>query len=106
MISGNVTQNQFFDEGRMVYNEHNGWTVESTHDEYFSVHPDDSLSAKLEIIWTELFEREDWRVSSRTHTILTSTESHFHLEAKLEAYLDEEMVHSKSWKSKFERKGN
>ena len=27
-------------------------------------------------------------------------------EAKLEAYLDEEMVHSKSWKSKFERKGN
>ena len=61
MVSGRVTQRQRFDEGRITYNEHDGWTVASTHDERISVHPDDPLSAALDITWTEHFSRGDWK---------------------------------------------
>ena len=77
MLSGVVTQHQWFDEGKVVYNLHKGWTVSSTHDEYMSIHPDDPLSAKLDITWCELFERDAWEVSSKTRTIITSTSTHF-----------------------------
>ncbi len=103
MISGAVTQHQWFDEGRTIYNEHNGWTVASTHDEYLSVHPDDPNSAKLDITWTEDFSRGPWQVTSRTQTVLTSTETHFVLEARMEARLGDEVVHSQTWEREFPR---
>jgi putative CocE/NonD family hydrolase len=104
MISSAVTQHQWFDEGRFSYNEHDGWTIASTHDEYLSVHPEDPLSAKLDITWTERFERGAWQVSSRTHTVLTSTRTHFHLEASLEARQGDEVVHSQAWTRDFPRR--
>jgi len=103
MISGNVTMNQWFDEGRTVYNEHDGWTVESTHDEYFTIHPDDPNSASVDLTWTESFERGDWRVSSRTHTRMTSTPSHFIVVAELEAREGDEVIHSQTWEREFKR---
>jgi hypothetical protein len=106
MLSGVVTQHQWFDEGKAVYNLHNGWTVSSTHDEYMSIHPDDPLSAKLDITWCELFERDAWEVSSKTRTIITSTLTHFHVEASLEARQGEELVHSETWSQDFPRNHN
>ena len=103
MKSGVVTMNQFFDDGRITYNEHDGWTTESTHDEYFTIHPDDPSSARLDITRTERFERDAWRVSSRTNTVFTSTESHFIVAAKLEAWEGDELVHSQQWKREFAR---
>ncbi len=103
MITDIVTQHQWFDEGRITYNEHDGWTIASTHDEYLSVHPDDPASAKLDITWTEEFSRGPWQVSSRTQTVLTSSATHFHLEASLEARQDDEVVHSRRWKRDFPR---
>jgi putative CocE/NonD family hydrolase len=103
MVTGQFIVNQWFDEGRTTYNEHNGWTVESTHDEYFTIHPDDPTSARLEITWTELYERDNWQISSRTHTVVTSTPTHFVLEARLEAREGDEIVHTQTWDRKFER---
>jgi hypothetical protein len=105
MISGKFTQHQWFDEGRTTYNAHDGWTVESTHDEYLSIHPDDPNSARLDITWTEKYERGAWQVSSQTHTLLTSTATHFVLEADLIAKQGEETVYTRKWKREFERKG-
>ena len=98
MVGGTVTQRQRFDEGRITYNEHDGWTVASTHDERISVHPDDPLSAVLDITWTERFTRGDWEVSSRTRTQMTCSRTHFHVEASLEARQGEEVVHAQEWK--------
>lgn len=103
MLSGQVTVHQWFDEGRTVYNEHDGWTVESTHDEYFTIHPDDPNSASVDLTWTESFERGDWGVSTRTHTRMTSTPSHFVVVAELEARAGDEVVHSQTWRREFER---
>ena len=103
MITGTVTQHQWFDEGRTVYNEHNGWTISSTHDEHLSIHPDDPNSARLDITWTEDFSRGAWQVSSRTQTVVTSTSTHFCLQANLEARLGDEVVHSQTWEREFPR---
>jgi len=98
MLTDVVTQHQWFDEGRTTYNEHDGWTVASTHDEFISIHPDDPSSAKLDITWTEDFSRGAWQVTSRTRTVLTSSPTHFHLEASLEAKQGDEVVHAQTWK--------
>ena len=92
-----MTQHQRFDEGRITYNEHDGWTVASTHDERISVHPDDPLSAALDITWTEHFSRGAWEVSSTTCTRMTCSRTHFHVEARLEARHAEESVHVEEW---------
>ena len=100
---GRMTIIQLFDEGRRVYNEHDGWTVESTHDEYFTIYPDDPNSASVDLTWTESFARGDWRVSSRTHTRMTSTPTHFIVVAELEAREGDELVHSQTWQREFAR---
>ena len=106
MASEIVTQHQWFDEGTTQYDLHNGWTVSSTHDEQMSVHPNDPLSAKLQIIWTERFERDDWNVSSKTKTVFTSTKTHFNVEAELEAFEGESKKLSKKWSKSFLRNCN
>ena len=106
MITGLVTQHQWFDEGKTVYNLHDGWTMSSTHNEYHSINPDDPLSAKLDITWTEEYERGAWQVSSQTRTIFTSTATHFHIEAQLEARQGEEIVHTEKWTKDFPRNHN
>ena len=98
MISGRVTQHQRFDEGRITYNEHDGWTVASTHDEHLSAHPDDPLSAALDITWTEHFSRGEWEVSSTTRTRMTCSRTHFHVDATLEAREGDEVVHAQRWR--------
>ena len=98
MISGRVTQHQRFDEGRVTCNEHDGWTVASTHEEHLSVHPDDPLSAALDITWTEHFSRGEWEVSSTTRTQMTCSRTHFHVEASLEAREGGEVVHTQRWR--------
>ncbi|MDH3641617.1 MAG: CocE/NonD family hydrolase [Gammaproteobacteria bacterium] len=103
MLNGNVTVHRWFDEGRITYNEHAGWTMESIHDEYFTIHPEDPGSARLDIIWTEHYERGVWQVSSQTRTVVTSTPTHFRFEAELEAREGDEVAHTQRWSREFER---
>jgi len=103
MTNDRVTQHQWFDEGRITYNEHDGWTIESTHEEFLSIHPDDPLSAKFDITWTESFERGAWQVSSTTRTVLTSSVTQFHVEGELEARQGDELVHTQRWSRDFPR---
>ena len=102
--TGELTRRNWFDEGVIVYDDYQGWTVASTHEEVFSILPDDPCSAKCDITWTERYSRGDWEVSSRTNTVVTSTPTHFHLKAKLEAWEGSELAHEQTWAQKFERK--
>ena len=97
MQTGVVTQHQWFDEGCAIYNEHDGWMMGSTHDETFSVHPNDPTSARVELVWTELYERGAWQVTSKTRTVITSTKTHFRIVGELEARQGDEVVHEQTW---------
>ena len=104
LTNGVVVSRQWFDEGATTFDEYDGWTVDSTHEEFYTIHPDDPNSAKCDIAWTERFSRDDWNVSSRTRTIVTSSATHFHLEARLKAWLGDDLVHEQEWGKSFRRR--
>ncbi len=103
VVTGVVTHRVIADEGKTVFNEHEGWTVASHHEEVYRVHPDDPNSTELDITWHENFSRGAWAVSSRTRTIMRSTPTHFLLRGELEARMDNEEVHREIWEEEIPR---
>ena len=101
--TGDVVLRNWFDEGETVYDDYDGWTVDSTHEEYFLINPDDPNSAKCDITWTEKFSRREFEISSKTRTVVTSTPTHFELDGHLEAWKGDECVHEQRWKRSIKR---
>ncbi|WP_034272114.1 CocE/NonD family hydrolase [Haloechinothrix halophila] len=58
---------------------------------------DDFGSVMGETDWTVGFERGDWKVSTTTRTVLTSSATDFHLRAELDAYEGNTRVASYNW---------
>lgn len=58
---------------------------------------DDFGSVRGETDWVMGFERDDWQVSARTRTVLTSTATDFELSAELDAYEGGKRVASYNW---------
>ena len=56
-----------------------------------------------ETVWTMGFRRGDWSVETVTRTVLTSSPTHFHLHATLDAYEGTERVASKIYTSNIPR---
>jgi hypothetical protein len=48
-------------------------------------------------------ERGEWKIKTVTRTVLRSNESHFLLDAELDAYEGEIRVFSKNWNLQIER---
>ena len=65
--------------------------------EWYSYQGDDFESVRGETLWDMTFERGEWRVRTVTHTILTSTSTHFRIQAELDAHEGDSRVLSKSW---------
>lgn len=57
----------------------------------------DVNSVRGETIWHMGFEREGWKIQTRTKTVLTSTVDAFHIYAELDAYENDSRVASKTW---------
>lgn len=71
--------------------------------EWYSYQGDKFESVRGETLWDMTFERQDWRVRTVTHTILTSTSTHFRVQAELDAYEGDSRVYSKSWDTRIPR---
>ncbi len=103
LATGEITCRLWQDEGRVRHLELDGWTTASTREETYRIHPDDPLSARLDIIWTEEVSRGDWQVTSRTRTRMHATKTHFILKGELEAYLGNEEVYRQTWDEEIPR---
>ena len=95
--TGIVTHGQWVDEGVTMIDAAEGWTVASTRQELFSVHPDDPNSTRMDVTWTESFGRGAWQVETRTQTVMTSTPTDFLVKAHLQARVDGEIAQEKTW---------
>ncbi len=80
-----------------------GLEVRSKTLEWYSYQGDNFDSVRGETLWDMTFERRDWRVRTVTHTILTSSTTHFRIQAELDAYENDSRVFSKSWDSRIPR---
>ncbi|MCK9869719.1 CocE/NonD family hydrolase [Nocardiopsis dassonvillei] len=76
-----------------------GLEVTRRAEECYSRVGDDHDSVRGEAVWTMGFARGDWSVRTRTHTVLTSTATDFHLHATLDAYEGTRRVATKIYTS-------
>jgi predicted acyl esterase len=65
--------------------------------ETYTYQADDFSSVRGETLCIRSFKRQGWSVKTVTRTILTSTPTHFHLLADLDAYEGDKRVHCQSW---------
>ena len=72
--------------------------------EFYSIHPDDPLSAKMETHWTETRKRGSWSVRTETKGRLTATKSHWIVWGQIEAFEGKKKVFSKEFNEEIERK--
>ena len=73
-----------------------GLTTSEVARETYSIHPDDPLSARAEIYWTEMLYRGDWRVRTETRTKMWADRDYFFIRAELEAFEGEHAVFVRS----------
>ncbi len=71
--------------------------------ERWSIHPDDPLSARGTCHWTEDMERGDIRLRTETTCAMWSDATHFHLEARLEAYENDTLIHARDVSDRVKR---
>ncbi|MDT8342819.1 MAG: peptidase S15, partial [Thermohalobaculum sp.] len=69
-----------------------GLTAGSIARERWDIHPDDPLSARGTIHWTETLARGDWQVRTEARCAMWCDATHFHLSAELEAWEGEAMI--------------
>ena len=72
--------------------------------ERFSIHPDDPLSARVEIQWDQCFARGDWRVSTHTHSTMTATGEALLFEGRLEAREGDKVIFARSYREAVPRR--
>lgn len=77
--------------------------VQSKTVEKYTYQADDFSSVKGETLSIRGFKRNDWLVKTITRTTLTSTTTHFHLLADLDAYEGDKRVYCFSWDRKIPR---
>lgn len=75
----------------------NDLTITSIAMERYTFSGNDYGSIKGEAKWTFDMARDDWKVASVTETVMTSTPTHFHIEAHLSAWEGETLVHDENW---------
>jgi len=84
------------DNGK-VYLEDIDLEVENRAFEWYSSYNDDFLSPKGETRLIRGLKRGDWSVRTVAHTVLTSTETEFRINADLDAYENGNRVYSRNW---------
>jgi hypothetical protein len=100
--SGVVTVSQSHDRGRQRLDAIDLVLAGATH-ETFTIHPDDPLSARAEIVWTVTLERGPWQVRTETRTVMRSTKEAFLIEARLDAFEGEARVYARNWQESIPR---
>ncbi len=91
------------DFGRHELPEHRLQMWECARESY-SILPDDPLSAKQSIHWSEELARGRWKIRTETYSELTATRSHWIIRARLEAYEGKRKIFARRFEEKIERK--
>lgn len=94
MTSGVVTLRIERDSGKRRDRQH-GLISGSLSREWWSIHPDDPLSARARTHWTEETGRDDTLTRTETFAEMWSDATHFHVTGRLEAYVNNDLVYAR-----------
>ena len=90
-----ITKIEIVDDFGSVRDLHHGLVSGSIAREWWSIHPDDPLSAEAATHWSTENSRGEWSVRTETYAKMTSDKEKFFLEARLEAYEGDKLVFEK-----------
>ncbi len=96
-VVGGTVRQDVVQDGGLVRLDDIDLTVQTVVTERYEIRPDDPLSARAEVASTVRMRRGDWRVETRTRTLLTATRDAFHVQATLDADESDAPVFSRSW---------
>ncbi|MGC1497899.1 MAG: CocE/NonD family hydrolase [Sulfitobacter sp.] len=102
MNTGAVTLLIEDDFGKAQDNDH-GLIAGSIAREEWTIHPDDPLSARGTCHWTDELERGDIKLRTETHSKMWSDATHFHLDARLQAFEGDEMIYERTLSDSIKR---
>lgn len=71
--------------------------------ERWTIHPDDPLSARVEIAWRQRHGRGDWQVSTASEVRMTCTATQLQMTARLRAWEGETLVVDRAWDERVPR---
>jgi len=74
-----------------------GLEVRRDTNERFSYIGNNYATVRGEVLSDRALRRGDWAITTKTHTVLTSTRTHFRIQATLDAYEADTRIYSKSW---------
>ena len=100
--SGIVTLHVVDDFGKTRDREH-GLVTGSLATKRWSIHPDDSLSARAWVEWIAEIERDGLNLCTKTTSEMWSDMTHFHLRARLIAYKNDDVVYERDISETIER---
>lgn len=96
-LAADVSTLEVINDNGTVYLEDIDLTIENRALEWYSTRADDFLSASGETLLTRVLQRGDWSIWTVAHTVLTSSETEFHIAADLDAYEGDKRVFCHSW---------
>lgn len=79
-------------------------TIQSRGEERYGFTANDYRSVYGECRWRFAFSRGDWVVSTSTETRITASAQAFHIEARLDAFEGDRLVHAQTWSESIPRK--
>ena len=92
--TGSLTLEIFDDFGKYRDSDHNLISGSKAR-EWWTIHPDDPLSAHGKTHWTTETAREDWSTRTETFAEMRSDKNNYYLEARIEAYESEQLIFEK-----------
>ena len=103
--SGIVTTEIIDDFGKKIDQEH-GLITGSIAREWWSIHPDDPLSARGRTHWTEEIGRGEWSIRTETYAEMWSDYENFYVKASIAAFHNEDLVFEKEFNEEIQRLGH
>jgi len=103
--TGIVTTEIIDDFGKKIDQEH-GLITGSVAREWWSIHPDDPLSARGRTHWTEEIGRGDWSIRTETYAEMWSDYENFYVKASIAAFHNEDLVFEKEFNEEIQRLGH
>ena len=96
LATGHVSLTITTDSGRSRDLRH-GLVTDTLAKEVWSVHPDDQLSARADISWTQLYQRDEVEIQIDTGAAMTSDQNSFFLTGYIRAYEGSRQVFEKQF---------
>ena len=102
-LQAGVTRYRVFDDtGEDEIPDH-GMRLRHTHEECWSIKPDDPLSATATSTYSCFMQRDDWQIRTVSISNLRCDRERYYLDAKVLAYEDDKLVNERSWERVIDR---